>query len=140
MSNEEPTGGAVDWELIDALGGPEALDALIRDFYERVFSDAMIGFFFLPHDIEHLVDHQRAYICARLGRTRTRYHGKTMRQAHDALPILGPHFDRRHVLLRQTLEDHQAPAHVRDAWLDLDQRLRPFIVRMGKTRRDALLS
>lgn len=134
--SEEPSGAPADWELLEELGGDEALGALLRDFYERIYADAMIGFFFLPHDIERLVAHQRDYILARLGRTRTRYGGMSMRQAHGALPILGAHFDRRHVLLTQTLQDHDVPAHVRDAWLDLDQRLRPFIVRMGQKTRD----
>ena len=138
--SEEPSGSHVDWELLEELGGPDALEALLRDFYERIFADAMIGFFFHPHDIERLIAHQRDWILARLGNTRPRYGGMSMRQAHESLPILGPHFDRRHVLLQQTLTDHAVPDHVREVWLDLDQRLRPFIVRMGKKQREDMLS
>lgn len=61
-----------------------------------------------------------------------------MVEAHRGLPILAGHFDRRHVLLKETLERHDVPQHVREAWLDLDQRLRPLILKKGRAAADEL--
>ena len=125
------------WSLPDEVGGAAALRALLADLYDRIYDDVMIGFFFLPHDKQALIAHQYDYVCAHLGQRRGQYQGRSMRQAHERLPILGAHFDRRHVLLQETLRDHGVPAHVSRAWLELDLRLRPFVVRLGAAARQA---
>ncbi|MEM1348973.1 MAG: group 1 truncated hemoglobin [Myxococcota bacterium] len=131
---------APDWDIRDELpGGEPALCVLLEDFYTRLYEDLLVGFFFLPFDQASLVAHQVDYIVARLGGDPTRYIGKPMRAAHAAHPILGAHFDRRHQLLAETLADHNVPAHVQRAWLDLDKALRPLIVRTGAQARDAIL-
>lgn len=132
---------APSWQLPDAIGGEAALRVLLKDFYDRLFDDLMIGFFFLPHDKQDLIDHQYNYICAHIGRRgHQKYSGRNMRLAHHHLPILGAHFDRRHVILKQTLQDHETPQHVYDAWINLDLSLRSFIVRTGGQARDAMLN
>ncbi len=135
-STQEPTHDA-PWNLLHELGGEEALRALLRDFYDRVYDDVMIGFFFAPHPKQSLIDKQYAYLVSHLGEGRALYHGRTMRQAHMALPILPGHFDRRHTILKQTLARHEVPPHVQQAWLQLEQWLRPFVLRMGKAAREA---
>ena len=125
----------------EAIGGEAALRALLRDFYDALFEDILVGFFFLPHDKETLIEHQYDYVCAHLGaRGRHVYSGRNMRQAHQHLPILGAHFDRRHMLLTQVLQAHDVPEHVQDAWRALDLSLRPFVVRMGAAARAVTLS
>ena len=127
-----------DWNIDDVLSA-EALDALVTDLYDRIYDDLMIGFFFLPFPKQRLIDHQVAYVRARFGPPGVSYPGRSMREAHEAHPILPAHFDRRHVILSQTLDDHGVPAHVRDAWLALDLSLRPLIVRKGGERRAEML-
>ena len=140
-SNEPPrTDPPQSWDLDSELGGSSALEALITDFYDRLFADLMIGFFFLPHDKTRLIAHQLSYVRANLGAHRTRYEGTPMRRAHAHLPILGAHFDRRPTILSEVLRAHHVPEHVVTAWLDLDARLRPLIVRTGGKARDAILA
>jgi hemoglobin len=128
-----------NWSLSEELGGQERLRAIVHDFYSQVFEDAMIGFFFVDNDLEHLVDMQVAYLRARLGNEEADYGGESIRAAHRDLPILPAHFDRRHELLVETLEDWDVPEHVYDAWVDLEQRLRDLVVRTGDQRRREIL-
>jgi hemoglobin len=132
---EQPTA----WALDEAVGGFDALTALLDDLYQRLYADIMIGFFFLPHDRATLVAHQRDYLMAHLGTRQGRYTGRPLRAAHAHLPILPGHFDRRHRLLIQTLDDHQIPDHVRTAWIALDLSVRDLVLRLGKQSRDAAL-
>lgn len=134
MTERPPT-----WSLDEAVGGADALTALLEDLYARLYADIMIGFFFLPHDRATLVAHQRDYLMAHLGTRQGRYTGRPLRAAHAHLPILPGHFDRRHRLLIQTLDDHQVPEHVRAAWIALDLSVRDLILRLGKQSRDAAL-
>ncbi len=130
-----------DWTLLDACGGHDALMALLTDFYDRLFDDLFVGFFFTPHDKQDLIAHQFAYITSHLGKrdpSTPRYTGRPMLKAHTHLPILAGHFDRRHVILSEVLRDHDVPEHVQHAWLELDQSLRPLILARGSDAARAL--
>lgn len=129
------------WTLPEAVGGEDVLREVLRGFYDKLFEDIIVGFFFLPHDKATLIDHQYHYMCAHLGaRGHHVYSGRNMRLAHQHLPILGAHFDRRHVILCEVLDAHKIPEHVREAWLGLDLSLRPFIVRTGGVARAKILA
>jgi hemoglobin len=127
------------WSLSEEVGGAQRLRAVVYDFYERVFADPMIGFFFASSDIDEIVDAQVEYVRARLGSEDVEYTGTSIRKAHLEHPILSGHFDRRHQILADTLDDHDVPAHVVDAWLDLEQRLRDLVVRTGAQARERML-
>jgi hemoglobin len=129
-----------DWTLIDRVGGEAALRALLRDFYDRLYDDMIVGFLFQPHDKEALIAHQFDYVCAHIGIKTTRYTGRSMREAHRHLPILAGQFDRRHQLLRDVLRDHDVPADVQEVWLTLDTSLREFILSRGAMERDRILN
>lgn len=132
--------GAATWRLDDEVGGPEALRAIVAELYAQLYDDLLVGFLFEPFDQAQLVAHQLDYLRAHLGDRSGRYTARSMRQAHQSLPILPGHFDRRHHLLKATLARHDVPAHVQEAWLGLDLALRPFVLNLGATARDALLS
>lgn len=138
VTSSAPT--ALGWSLPEAAGGERALSALLQDFYDRLYLDPMVGFLFEPHDKATLIAHQYSYVCAYLGDRAGDYQGRSMRRAHEALPLLGAHFDRRHVILRQVMDAHQLPTHVAQAWLELEQRLRPFIVRQGAAARARIVA
>jgi len=55
---------------------------------------------------------------------------------HSKLPLLPGHFDRRHKLLEQTLEEQGVPEEVRRVWLRIDQSLRPSILAAGEDARE----
>lgn len=125
-------------EHIEALGGMDGLRTILRDLYDRLYEDVLIGFFFQPHPKEHLVEMQARFTARALGAP-VPYDGKPIRAAHEALPILPGHFDRRHRLLQQVLAEHAVPAETAAAWLALDASLRPLVLRTGEQARVALL-
>ncbi len=112
--------------LFDRIG-PDALRAVIVDFYDRVFADVMIGFLFIGKDRQRLIDKEWEFSANFLGAREVRYTGRPMREAHARSPILGGHFDRRLQILRNTLRDHAVDADVVAAWIGHQVALRPQI-------------
>lgn len=96
--------------------GPDALRAVLTDFYDRVFADPMIGFFFFGKDKARLVELEWQLTARVLGAA-TRYEGRGMGAAHRAHPIMRGHFQRRNRLLEETLADHAVPAAVVEVWM-----------------------
>lgn len=108
--------------LYDKIG-PDALRAVIVDFYDRVFRDVMIGFLFIGKDRQRLID-KEIELTARFLGADIRYTGRPIRAAHARSPIMGGHFDRRLKILEETLADHEVAPEVRDAWLGHNLALR----------------
>lgn len=124
LANPGPDGYIV-WvsSLYDQIGG-DRLRAVIEDFYERVFSDVMIGFLFFGKDKQRLIDREWEFTASFLGASDVRYTGRPIRAAHAASPILGGHFDRRLQILRDAMAAHEVPAAVREAWIQHTLSLR----------------
>jgi hemoglobin len=109
--------------------GEARVRAVLEDFYDRVFSDVMIGYLFarVRGDRARLVERELELTMGLLG-ARSAYAGKPMREAHRALGIMGGQFDRRLQLLRETIADHDVPDEVARAWLEHAESMRPLIV------------
>ena len=122
----------------EEMGGEAGIVAVLDDLYTQLFDDVIVGFLFAGHDKAHIVREQAIFTRRMLGDRSAVYVGKSIPDAHAALPILAGHFDRRHELLRQTLERHAVPPRARDAWLRLDAALRDVILKVGKVRIDEL--
>lgn len=114
--------------LFDRIG-PDALRAVITDFYARVFADVMIGFMFRGKDRQHLIDREYELTAALLGAPGVTYRGRPMRTAHAAHSIFGGQFERRLQILRETLADHAVDPDVQRAWIDHQLALRAQITR-----------
>lgn len=112
--------------LYERVGGETALRAIIDDFVERVYADMMIGFFFARVNKARLKELEYQLAAAFLGGP-VKYRGRPLDQAHGPHPIMGGQFARRKQLLKETLEAHQAPAAVVNAWLEHTEGLRPLI-------------
>jgi hemoglobin len=112
----------------DRVGGEVGLRAIIDDFVDRVFADAMIGFMFGRVDRERLKQLEFEHAAAHLGGP-VQYTGRPLAKAHAPHRIFGGQFDRRAQILRSTLERHRIPADIRDAWLAHVESLRPQITR-----------
>jgi hemoglobin len=121
--------------LYDAIGGEAKVRAILQLLYDRLFSDPMVGFLFEGKDKGHIVDQQVAFTCRFLGGPQ-QYEGRPLPLAHASLPLLPGHFDRRHRLLAQVLEESDAPEPVRRAWLQIDQALRSSVLASGADARD----
>ena len=120
--------------LYDDLGGEPALRAVLRTLYDRLFEDRMVGFLFAGKDKEALIEHQLWFTARFLGGP-SRYRGRSLPDAHAALPLLPGHFDRRHHLLAQVLAEHRVPAPVAAEWLRVDQSLRGAVLKSGEAAR-----
>lgn len=107
--------------------GPDALRAVVTDFYARVFADVMIGYMFDGKDRQRLIDKECELTARFLGGAGA-YTGKGMRDAHAALQIFGGHFDRRLQLMRNTLRDHAVDPEVAAAWIAHHESMRAQIV------------
>jgi hemoglobin len=119
----------------EIAGGEAAIRAVLRDLYDKLFDDPMVGFLFEGKDKNHLVEQQVSFTCGFLGGPQ-RYAGKALPQAHAALPLLPGHFDRRHRLLRQVLEKRGMPQEVASAWLRIDESLRSSVLASGQDARE----
>ena len=122
--------------LFDEAGGEAGLRRVLQTLYDRLFDDAMIGFLFAGKDKAKLIEHQVWFTARFLGGPHN-YEGRSLPDAHAALPILPGHFDRRHHMLRQVLEEHAVPAAVRDEWLRVDQSLRYAVIKSGADARES---
>ena len=120
--------------LYDDIGGEAALRDVLRALYDRLFDDPMVGFLFAGKDKERLIEHQLWFTARFLGGP-SKYEGKSIPDAHAALPILKGHFDRRHFLLKKVLEEKRAPEHVAREWLRVDESLRAAVMKSGEEAR-----
>ena len=118
--------------------GEAGILAVLTDLYTQLFDDPMVGFLFQGHDKSRLVALQAVFTRRFLGDPSAVYAGKSVPDAHAALPILPGHFDRRHHLLAQTLAAHDVPARVREHWLSVDSGLRSSVLKVGRTRVEEL--
>jgi hemoglobin len=113
--------------LYDRIGG-DTLRAVVRDFYDRIFADTMIGYMFADRNKERLIAKEWELVAALLGAP-VRYTGRPLPEAHARHDILGGHFDRRLQILRDTLADHGVDAEVQQAWIEHTLALRDQVTR-----------
>ena len=107
--------------------GDELIREAISRFYDRAFSDLFIGFIFSKFDKNHLIEMQILFATAMLGGPKN-YRGKPLKAAHMKLPLKGPHFDRRQVIMREVLEELNLDKKLVDQWMELEEGLRPLII------------
>jgi hemoglobin len=112
--------------LFQELGGEPALRKIIDRFVDRVFDDAMIGFFFRHARRERIKQMEYEFAASHLGAD-VPYTGRPIDVAHRAHPIMGGQFQRRLKLLEQTLEEEGVPPHIRQHWLAHTEALRPLV-------------
>jgi truncated hemoglobin YjbI len=115
----------------ETLGGEQTLRNIIHDFVNKMASDVMIGFFFTSVNLTRLKELEFQHASAFLGGPHT-YKGRPLTQAHAPHPIMGGHFARRLVLLRETLQEHAVPVSIIEAWLAHNQSLQSEITSYSK--------
>jgi truncated hemoglobin YjbI len=114
--------------LLSSVGGEAKLFAILHDFYSRMAKDAMVGFFFANHDLAHISKMQGMFILSAAGLTSS-FTGRGPSTAHTALPpILSGHFDRRLMILRETLSSHSLNESEIETWLRFEESFRAIVV------------
>jgi hemoglobin len=118
--------GSSGQSLFEQLGGEQKLRAVIESFIDRVFDDRMIGFFFRRSSKERIKKMEYQLAANFLGAP-VEYEGRRLDEVHAKHPIMGGHFARRRQILKETLDLHQVPELVKEAWLTHTDELRPLI-------------
>lgn len=113
--------------LFDDLGGEPVLRRIIERFVDRVFDDVMIGFLFRTARRERVKQKEYEHAAEHLG-AGVAYTGRTLEEAHRAHAIMGGQFNRRLVILKETLEAFQVPEHVKQHWLQHAESQRSRII------------
>jgi truncated hemoglobin YjbI len=115
-------------ELYQKIGGRDRLNEILRDFYQRMAEDTLIGYFFTGKDLHQIAQKQAEFILHVIGEN-PNYSGKLPVSAHlDLPPIFSGHFDRRQILLRETLKDQGFSAEEAQIWIDFENAFRGVIV------------
>ncbi len=112
--------------LFEQIGGEPQLRRIIDTFVDRVFEDAMIGFFFAQVDRQRVKDKEYEFAAAHLGAD-IQYTGRPIATAHARHPIMGGHFMRRLQILKDTLDEFGVPQQVREHWVQHTEKLRPAV-------------
>lgn len=115
------------YSLLEEQNGPQSLEKIVTDFYDQVFSDVMIGFFFFGKNKKHLIQKEIELISELLGGPEN-YQGVELEKAHRHLKIFKGHFDRRVQILKETLEKYSVPKEVKEVWLTHSKRLHDKII------------
>jgi hemoglobin len=87
------------------IGGREAVEAVVDDFYDRVLSDEQLLPYFEEFDMDELRAHQVQFISAVAGGP-VDYTGRDMREAHAHLDIREEDFDAVATYLERALREN----------------------------------
>jgi hemoglobin len=90
------------------IGGRDAVEAVVDDFYERVLDDDQLAPYFEDTEMEDLRAHQVQFISAVAGGP-VEYTGEEMREAHEGLAIEENDFDLVGRYLRAALAENGVP-------------------------------
>ncbi len=110
------------------IGGEKGLESILKDFYERLSIDAMVGFFFNGKNLPHIIEMQKRFLMKAMGAADS-YVGLPPHSAHTKLaPILSGHFDRRLKILEKTLKAHRLSENEIQIWINFENAFRQSIV------------
>ena len=99
---------------------------VLSRFYEKVFDDLMIGFYFKNKELSRLIEKETEFTLRVLGED-VEYTGMGMRGLHFPFRIPGGHFDRRQILLKEALSECDFPKDGAALWLKHNESLRHLI-------------
>ena len=91
--------------IYNEIGGRDAVESVVDDFYDRVLSDDRLIGFFEGMDMQELRSHQVQFISSVAGGP-VNYTGDDMREAHDHLDIDEADFDAVGIHLETALREN----------------------------------
>jgi len=109
------------------VGGREAVEAVVSDFYDRVFDDPVLEPYFEGIDREALFAHQVQFVSAVAGGP-VSYEGADMRAAHEGMGITEEAFGRVATYLGEALRENGVSAENAEAILEEVGALEPDVV------------
>lgn len=113
--------------VFDRIGGHEAVESVVDEFYDRVLNDERVVHHFEGTDTTALRAHQVQFISAVTGGP-VQYTGRDMREAHRGMGITDEEFDVVAEHLDRALAENGASGADRERVLAEVEELRPEIV------------
>ena len=113
--------------LYEQLGGQEAIDAVVEEFYARVLADEKVKDLFKNTDMEKQKRHQAAFIAYATGGP-NRYRGRTIKKAHEGLGITEEQFMAVATHLSDSLKHFNVPQHLIDQVIEIFASLKGDVV------------
>jgi hemoglobin len=102
--------------IYEQIGGHEALEVVVADFYDRVLADTQLAGFFTGTNMSRLKGRQVEFFAAALGGQEP-YTGASMRQVHQGRGITMHHFNLVAGHLAASLDAAGVPQQTVDAIL-----------------------
>lgn len=95
----------------------ETIRRVVSAFYDAMFDDVMIGYMFRGQDKARLTARETELMAAHFGLPGVTYTGRPLEAAHARHKIMGAQFDRRAVILAETLDAFPLAPEVKTEWL-----------------------
>ena len=121
-----------DETVFDRLGGHEAVESVVNDFYDRVLNDERVIHHFEDRDTTELRAHQVQFISAVTGGP-VEYSGADMREAHRGMGITDTEFDIIAEHLDTALAENDVSDADRQRVLATVEEVRPEIVEVTES-------
>ncbi|QLC34915.1 group 1 truncated hemoglobin (plasmid) [Halarchaeum sp. CBA1220] len=99
---------AEDQSLYAEIGGQDAVEAVVDDFYDRVLDDPLLEPYFEDTDMQELFAHQVQFVSAVAGGP-VEYDGDDMESAHEDMGITDEAFDRVADYLAEAMRENGVP-------------------------------
>ncbi|MFC6837910.1 group I truncated hemoglobin [Halomarina ordinaria] len=121
-----------DETVFDRLGGHEAVESVVNDFYDRVLDDERVVHHFEDSNTTELRAHQVQFISAVTGGP-VEYSGDDMRAAHSGMGITDSEFTVVAGHLDTALAENGVSDEDRERVLETVEELRPEIVEITES-------
>ncbi|USZ77721.1 group 1 truncated hemoglobin [Halorussus vallis] len=118
---------SADETIFDRLGGREAVESVVDDFYDRVLTDERVVQHFEDADTTALRAHQVQFVSAVTGGP-VQYTGDDMEEAHRGMGITDEEFNAVATHLDTALDENGVADEDRERVLAEVEELRPEIV------------
>ncbi|XGI83434.1 group 1 truncated hemoglobin [Halorutilales archaeon Cl-col2-1] len=109
--------------LYDDIGGKEAIQTVVDDFYDLVMEDDRVNVYFEDTDMERQRAHQAKFISSVAGGP-VEYTGDDMREAHEGMGIGDREFDIIATHLKEAFEINDVDEEKIDAVMSEVESLR----------------
>ena len=117
-----------DKDIMSRLGGFEYLLIILDRFYDKLLEDVWVGYIFKPFDKQKLILDQAEFINRSFGGPPRNYKPRNLNQIHKPLNITSGHFDRRHNILKETLDEFNIDEDIVQTWLQLDLKFKSIVI------------
>ena len=118
---------AVATTLYERLGGKAAMDAVVKEFYNRVLADANLKGYFANTDMTRQMQSQIDFLTMAVGGP-NQYKGRSMSDAHENMGITEHHFNLVAGHLVETLQWAKVPQELIDEVVGLVGPLKDEVV------------